>query len=324
VLGGAGFSILPQEILEYLDADMGIQGEAETIFPTLLSYLKSGKQPADMPGLFRKGKPPASSRTYVKHLDTLQLPNPALISRTLTGAENAPVPVQTRRGCPLSCSYCSTPTIEGRRMRWRSPEMAVSWIARWVQEGFRNFYFVDNTFNLPPSYAMHLCSKIINAGLDISWRCILFPTHLHPKLVETMAEAGCKEVSIGFESGSEGMLRRMHKPFSLKEVRHAIDLLSRYNIRRMGFLLLGGPGETKDSVKESLAFAEDLNLNSLKLTVGIRIYPHTDIAKTAREEGLISSEHSLLHPRFYIVRELEDWIYNTLAARISTHPHWIF
>jgi radical SAM superfamily enzyme YgiQ (UPF0313 family) len=323
VLGGAGFSILPQEILEYLGADIGIQGEGETVFPALLNDLCTGRQPLELPGLFLKGKPPAASRAYVRRLDTLPLPDPSLIVRSLTGAKEAPVPVQTRRGCPLLCSYCSTPTIEGNRLRWRSPEMVVSWIARWVQEGFRNFYFVDNTFNLPPSYAMHLCSKIIDAGLDISWRCILFPTHLHPKLIETMAKAGCKEVSIGFESGSESMLRRMHKPFSLKEVRGAIDLLSRCTIRRMGFLLLGGPGETRESVEESLAFAETLDLNTLKVSIGIRIYPHTTVAQVAREEGLIASDQELLHPRFYIVRELEGWLYDRLAACMPAHPHWM-
>jgi radical SAM superfamily enzyme YgiQ (UPF0313 family) len=324
VLGGAGFSILPQAILEYLGADMGIQGEGEGVFPALLDHLCAGKQPSDLPGIFLTGKAPETSRAFVNRLDALPLPDPSFLVRSLAGATDAPVPVQTRRGCPLSCSYCSTPTIEGTRTRRRSPKMIISWIARWVQEGLRNFYFVDNTFNLPPSYAMQLCSEIIAAGLDISWRCILFPTHLHPKLIETMAEAGCKEVSIGFESGSESMLRRMHKPFSLKEVRSAIDLLCRYNIRRMGFLLLGGPGETKDSVEESLAFAESLDLNSLKLTVGIRIYPHTNVAQTAREEGLIASDRDLLYPRFYIVRELEGWLYETLAARMAAHPHWIF
>jgi radical SAM superfamily enzyme YgiQ (UPF0313 family) len=323
VLGGAGFSILPQAILEYLGADMGIQGEGETVFPALLNYLCAGKQPLELPGLFIKGKPPAASRAFIKNLDALPLPDPSLIVRSLTGAKDAPVPVQTRRGCPLSCSYCSTPAIEGNRLRRRSPEMVVSWLARWVQEGFRYFYFVDNTFNLPPSYAMHLCRKIIDAGLDISWRCILFPSHLHPKLIETMAEAGCKEASIGFESGSESMLRRMHKPFSLKEVRGAVDLLSRCNIRRTGFLLLGGPGETKESVEESLAFAETLDLNALKLSIGIRIYPHTTVAQVAREEGLLSSDRELLHPRFYIVPELEGWLYDTLAARMLAHPHWM-
>jgi radical SAM superfamily enzyme YgiQ (UPF0313 family) len=322
VLGGAGFSILPQSVLDYVGADMGIQGEGETLFCELLKRLAQNEPPADMPGLFQKGRISALQRVYARELEALPLPDPSWISRSL-GARNAPVPVQTRRGCPLSCSYCSTPTIEGKRMRRRLPDTVVSWLLRWVHEGFQNYYFVDNTFNLPPSYAMQLCSKIIAAGLDISWRCILFPAALRPGLIEIMAEAGCKEVSLGFESGSAGMLRRMHKPFTLEEIRRAADLLQRHHIRRMGFLLLGGPGETRESVEESLTFAESLDLDALKISIGIRIYPETEIAKTAKEEGLISTDQELLYPRFYIVPDLADWLYDTIAARLPANPHWV-
>jgi hypothetical protein len=92
----------------------------------------------------------------------------------------------------------------------------------------------------------------------------------------------------------------------------------------MGFLLLGGPGETKESAEESLAFAESLELDALRLSVGIRIYPHTDVARASVQEGLIKSEQDLLFPKFYIVRDLEDWLYETAAARLSAHPNWTF
>jgi len=195
-------------------------------------------------------------------------------------------------------------------------------MARWVKEGFRNFYFVDNTFNLPPSYAAQLCEKIIAAGLDISWRCILFPGGLDERLVRMLARAGCKEASLGFESGDGSMLQRMKKQFSLEDVGHASDLLRRHGIRRMGFLLLGGPGETKESVGESLAFAESLKLDAVRLSVGVRIYPHTDVARLAEQEGLISSEEDLLAPRFYLAKDLEDWLYETVRTHISAHPNW--
>ncbi len=324
ILGGAAFSILPQAILDYLGADLGIQGEGETIFPRLLKRLSAGEKLDGLPGLFQKGKSPPARRAFAKNLDALPLPDPSLLARSLSGATDAPIPVQTRRGCPFLCSYCSTPTIEGKTVRWRSPESVVTWITRCVEEGFRNFYFVDNTFNLPPSYALNLCSKIIDAGLKISWRCILFPGGLDPKLIEALAKAGCTEVSIGFESGSESVLRRMKKQYALEEVRRALVLLRRCNIRRMGFLLLGGPGETRESVEESLAYADSLDLDVLKVNVGIRIYPHTDVAQAALEEGIISSEQDLLLPRFYVIRDLEDWIYGAVARYMSTRANWTF
>ncbi len=322
VLGGAGFSILPQPILDYLGADMGIQGEGEVVFPELLRKLAAGESPDNLPGLFQRGKSAPARRSFVKDLSALPLPDPALLARSLSGAKDAPVPVQTRRGCPMSCSYCSTPTIEGKNVRWRSPESVVAWIQRWAEEGFRRFYFVDNTFNLPPSYAMQLCSQIIAARLDISWRCILFPGGLSEKLPEMLAKAGCREASLGFESGVPGMLHRLKKKFALAEVRKASDMLRRHNIRRMGFLLLGGPGETRETVEESLAFADSLELDSLRISIGIRVYPNTDIARAAIAEGLIASEQDLLMPRFYLAHGLEDWIYDAVARRLADHPAW--
>jgi radical SAM superfamily enzyme YgiQ (UPF0313 family) len=322
ILGGAGFSILPQSILDYLDAEIGIQGEGEAVFPELLKRLQSGIGIGDLPGVYQRGKPFLVKRAFSKDLDSFPLPDPSLIIRSLSSATNAPVPVQTRRGCSLSCSYCSTPTIEGNRVRSRSPVPVAAWISRWVEQGFRNFYFVDNTFNIPTSYATELCEKIIAAGLDISWRCILFPGGLDEKLIELLAKAGCVEVSLGFESGAENMLQRMGKPFALAEVQRASDTLRRYNIRRMGFLLLGGPGETKESAEESLAFAESLELDSMRLSIGIRIYPHTDVARIAEQEGLIRSEQDLLFPKFYVARNMEDWLYETADARLSAHPNW--
>ena len=82
----------------------------------------------------------------------------------------------------------------------------------------------------------------------------------------------------------------------------------------MGFLLLGGPGETRESVEESLAFARSLRLDDLRITVGIRIYPGTPLAKRAVAEGMIASEDDLLRPSFYLAPGLEPWIHARVAA----------
>jgi len=92
----------------------------------------------------------------------------------------------------------------------------------------------------------------------------------------------------------------MNKRFLPKGVREISDRLAAHGIRRMGFLLLGGPGETQDSVAESLAFADSLHLDQLKITMGIRIYPDTPLAHTARREGVIAPGDNLLFPRFYL------------------------
>jgi hypothetical protein len=91
----------------------------------------------------------------------------------------------------------------------------------------------------------------------------------------------------------------------------------------MGFLLLGGPGETKETVTKSLEFADSLNLEALKITIGIRIYPYTPLAKIARKEGLIKDDDNLLFPRYYIARDLERWLPKTVNMWRESRPHWI-
>ena len=323
VLGGAGYSIFPQSALEYLGADMGIQGEGEGIFPVLLKSLEEGRSLSGLPGLYIRGSGLQGKRCFVKDLDSFPLPDPCIFSTSAYEGEDFWVPVQTRRGCPMRCSYCSAETVEGYFIRKRSPDLIVEWLGKWVKSGFSHFQFVDNTFNLPPSYAATLCYKLAEAPFDIFWRCILYPGNIEEKLVKAMARAGCKEVSLGFESGCDKILNEMNKHFKSQDVRYAAKMLSDYGIHTMGFLLLGGPGENKDTVEESLEFIDTLNLNTLRITLGIRIYPYTKLTNIALEEGVIAEDDDLLSPRFYMVRGLEGWLRETVEDRIGERPNWI-
>ena len=321
VLGGAGYSIFPDSALSFLGADMGIQGEGEMVFPGLIERMERGASLLGLAGLYLPGQGLGCKRTFAKNLDVLPLPDIELWPLP-SQKERLWMPVQTRRGCPLSCSYCSTGTIEGRVIRKHSPEAIVQWISGRRKAGVHQFYFVDNTFNLPPSHAKEICRKLIDHGLNIRWWSILYPKHVDKELVGLMARAGCEQVSMGFESGSERILKNMNKRFAPKEVRQISELLSEHGIRRMGFLLFGSPGETRESVEESLVFADSLKLDTLKITVGVRIYPHTSLAKKAIDDGVISPQDDLLFPRFYLARGLEDWLPETLKKWATARPHW--
>jgi radical SAM superfamily enzyme YgiQ (UPF0313 family) len=196
-------------------------------------------------------------------------------------------------------------------------------MARWVESGFSRFQFVDNTFNLPPSYALTLCSRLAEAELPIAWRSILYPAKLEGKLVEAMAKAGCGEVSLGFESGCDDILKEMNKHFLSKDVREAARMLCDHGIHTMGFLMLGGPGETRDTVEETLAFVSALNLDAMKITIGIRIYPQTKLAKVAIQDGLIGPDDDLLFPKFYMVKGLEGWLRETVGRHMKENKNWI-
>jgi radical SAM superfamily enzyme YgiQ (UPF0313 family) len=323
VLGGAGYSIFPERALAYLGADMGIQGEGEIAFPALLALLEKGVHLPQSPGLFLPHLGIRGKRTYVRDLDRLPLPNAKWWLSSHSMDQDLWIPVQTRRGCPMRCSYCSTSTIEGTIIRKRDPASVVDAMAVLAKAGFRKFFLTDNVFNIPRSYAMQFCELLAERGLDILWRSILYPRGIDEALAKTMARAGGKEVALGFESGSRDMLRLMNKKFGPEDVRRTCEILKAHDIRARGFLLLGGPGETKESVEESLAFADSLELETIKITIGVRIYPYTDLARIAREEGVIQPEEDLLFPIFYLARGLEDWLRETVDQWAAGRPEWV-
>ncbi|MBU2228170.1 MAG: radical SAM protein [Proteobacteria bacterium] len=321
VLGGAGYSIFPEHVLAYLEADMGIRGEGEVAFPILLDRLARKADLSETPGLYIRGRGLQGVRRFAEALDSL--PVSAAHEFLAPPSPDLLLPFQTRRGCPLDCSYCSTATIEGRMIRRRSPEAAVAELARCVAAGFRRIHFVDNTFNLPLGYAKELCRRIIARRLEFSWQCIIYPGRIDEQLAKLMVDAGCKEISVGFESGCARILRAMNKRFSIEEIRQTVELFARYGIRQMGFLLLGGPGETRESVLESLTFADSLPLDQLKVSMGVRIYPDTALARQALSEGMILPDDDLLHPKFYLAERLEEWLPEIVKAWMADRPHWM-
>jgi len=332
VLGGAGYSIYPQAVLDYTGADMGIKGEGESAFPDLLRQLKEmgpnleNFSRLDVPGLYLPRTGAVRQRQCIRDTGDIVFPVPGrhFIVPDSVKKDDLWVPFQTRRGCPMDCSYCSTGSIEGRLIRKLPLDQTIMALAAHVEAGFRQFFFVDNTFNLPHAYTADLCDRIIASNVNIQWRCIIYPSKISRELVAKMARAGCMEVSLGFESGSDTMLRQFNKRFTTADVRQTSGLLAEYGIRRLGFLMLGGPGETKETVLESLAFADSLRPDALKVTAGIRIYPDTRLAQIARDKGVIAPRDNLLAPTFYIRPELKDWLMESIPGWIKARPGWFF
>jgi radical SAM superfamily enzyme YgiQ (UPF0313 family) len=325
IVGGPGYSIFPGSALKYLGADFGIQGEGEQAMIDFLARIEKNAPLDGLNGLWTPDKGLMAPALHSQSLDDYPMPKPGvhLSAPLVENRQEIMVPFQTRRGCAMNCSYCSTPAIEGRLPRSRSPEKAVENLKLFVQQGFKNFFFVDNTFNLPRAYAQALCERIAEADLEISWQAIIYPAGANGDLIEKMALAGCRSVSLGFESADESVLSAMNKKYGKKEIRRISELLFQNNIARMGFLLLGGPGETRQSVNDSIEFAKSLELETVKLTAGIRIYPSTPLADIARQKGFIAQDASLLEPAFYLEPGLEGWLQDTVREAVERNPGWM-
>ncbi len=324
ILGGPGYSIFPWAALEYLQADFGLQGEGESAFCLLLQRLDQNRPCNDIPGLVSATGQHGPAPERIRNLDLFPLPQPGKhldIPEDIDRSELW-VPFQTRRGCPLNCSYCSTPAIEGRIMRRQSISLVIENLENYVAAGYKRFFLVDNIFNLPLSYTEALCEAIIKADLDISWQCIFYPISIPQRLAEKMARAGCAGVALGFESGSPQVLKAMNKRFGPEDVRQCASALGQQGISRAGFLLLGGPGETRETVQESFDFADSLQLDLMKITPGIRVYPWTELARKAREIGMIPADTNLLYPAFYLQPGLEGWLQAEVERMAEEKDNW--
>jgi len=327
ILGGAGFNIHPYGCLCFLDADYGIYGEGENALPLLLDAIKGGKK-EEVPGAVWKkdGRIIVNSPQYLsddKWISPRYTDFDVSAYHEAKGEMPGCVAIQSKRGCHMKCIYCSTPLLEGKKCRSRDIHQLVNEMALLNKENqIKRFYIVDNVFNFPLSQAKNLCREILAQNLKISWQAILNPAFIDEELFALMGEAGCRFISLGNESGHELILKNLEKGFTLDTVRKAAKLARANGIRYGCFLLLGGPGETRETVMQSVKFVEDLSPDLVSLKAGIRIYPGTQLETIARSEGIIENAHDLLHPAFYLAPAIREWIWDYLKKTVETRQNW--
>ena len=322
VVGGPGFSIMPRQALEYLGLDLGVVGEGERSSVELAAAVDKGLDPADVPGVcsLREGHYRQNPSNAIDDMSCIH--NPAW---ELFPSGYDMVGVQSKRGCSFGCIYCTYPALEGRRMRLRPPAMVVDELEGIVDSGVEApFYFVDNVFNNPKHHAEDVCREIISRDLRISWGCLANPIGFDRELVELMAKAGCQSIEIGADSLSNRMLKKLNKSFSAMDVMEAVNTCKDAGMMSMVFLILGGPGEDRDTLKETFDALEEAAPDKVFAVGGIRIYPGTPLAGTAVNEGVIRPDDDLLMPSFYVSKGLGDGLYSLAENFFKAHPGWIY
>jgi radical SAM superfamily enzyme YgiQ (UPF0313 family) len=241
----------------------------------------------------------------------------------------ATVPIQTKRGCVFKCVYCTYLNVEGWGYRLRDPESVAEEIASLARErGVRRFEFVDSTFNSPPRHAIAVCEAIVRRGLRVHLDTTNFtPASATPELLAAMRPAGFRWLGISAESASDEVLARLDKGFGAAQVRNVAERVERAGMRVLWIFLVGGPGETPETLDETLRFAEwRLSRgDAVYLTVGLRIYPGTTLQRIAAEEGVIDASDPLLTPAFYFSPALDrDLALSRLRDFARRHPRFMF
>ncbi len=321
ILGGSGFSLMPLHLLEFLDGDYGVVGEGELVLPQLLDCLATGRSPVALPGVLVRG---AVAFLPPEPAATIGTPDRTLFQVAQYNRLGGMANLQTKRGCPFACIYCTYPLLEGSRMRLREIPSILAEIRDLVENhGTEYLYFVDDIFNYPVDFAAELCRAMSAAGLPVTWSAFINPGFITPDLVRLMVQASCDAMEFGSDSGSAAMLANLGKSFTPEDIRSASTLCRESGIDFAHYILFGGPGESEATVLESFQLMDELNATAVIGMTGIRIFPGTALYSRAVAEGFIAPDSNLLEPVFYISPQLGDRLCDLVTREAMQRTNWV-
>lgn len=324
LVGGSGFSLFPEAILRYLGLEFGIIGEGENAFREFIKRYEEGKDVYNIPNL-----------AYLK--DNTFYKNPIGLAGNFSGPARelldndkyfelgGTANVQTKRGCPFKCVYCTYPYLNGNRIRYRSAKDIVDELETLKNEYSIDYvFFIDDIFNHPVEHAMEICKEIIKRGLKIDWTCFATPKGMTSELLDLMKGAGCKGIEFGTDAASNATISKMGKSFTLDDVRNVSHMCDDAGLEAAHYLILGGPGETEETLKQAFSFMEEINPRAVIAMTGVRIYPNTALWNMCLAEGIIKKGEDILLPRFFISPQIgEERLLPMVKEHALIQPNWI-
>ncbi len=318
VLGGIGFSIFARPILEYTGADFGIRGDGEIAIVELIKQLRGSKIFTEVPGLLWGNK-----RKVIENFPSW--PDPISLGTERNFIDNlsyfkrgGQCGIETKRGCHRNCIYCADPLAKGTKLRLRNPSEVVDEIKSLLKQGVDVLHSCDSEFNLSYSHSLDICKEINRRSLGekVKWYTYMSPAPFDAELARQMAQAGCVGVDFTGDSANESMLRTYNQKHRKENISESVKLCQENGMAVMVDLLLGGPGETPQTAKETIDFAKEINADCIGATLGMRVYPGTFMEKYIKEQlyrgnhGSIKRKYTgplnLLMPTFYISEQLGE------------------
>jgi len=328
VVGGPGYSLFPVEALKYLGIEFGIQGEGEIACVQLARALTEGSSFEHIAGLVYQANGSYRSNPPVLIGDVEAMPPAAfdLLDYKKYIQKKGYIGLQTKRGCAFKCIYCEHPRIDGKNYRLKSPQRVVDEIV--AAQKFWNldyFFFVDSVFNFPVNHACAICEEIIRREVKIKWYANVNPVGISDEMASLMARSGCIGADVGIDVASEEMLERMGKGFTQEDIARASACYKKAGIATSFQLLLGGPGETRETIADGFRFLESMPQPDNILTVfGIRIYPETPLFAVAKPEDIVfmGTSGDYLSPTFHYPHNLTQEDFQMVEDWCKKYPHW--
>ncbi len=267
VLGGP--SLLQNPGLR-LHADVSVLGEGERTLPLVAACLRDGGDLASVSGIEfeRGGERVATPPAALTPPDQVPFPRWDLLGR----GPHAVYPIETQRGCVYKCRYCTYPIYspgrpDGSGLRlWSTERVLAELRLNHERYGIRNYRVADSTFTFPVARAEELCRAVIAEKLPVRWTCYGRVDNMTPSLAALMAEAGCRAIFFGVESGDDGMLKSMRKDFTLEDVHRGVAVTRAAGIKAVGSFIVGYPGETEATIEATRRCIEGAGFDLFRLS----------------------------------------------------------
>ena len=315
VAGGPLPTCDPAAFLDHFD--VVVRGEGERTMVELLHAVETGASMDRVAGIaFRNGTDAPSGgerkivytrpRPFATDLDRLPFPARDMFPnneyiRHGKKKHGAPVTtVMSTRGCPYKCEFCSN-VVFGGSYRERSPENVVDEIESALDMGYSRISFADDVFTMKRDRVLRVCEEIRRRGLVFGWECLGRVDTMDFATAHAMKKAGCTRIYFGIESGSDRVLSIMNKNITAAQARRAVEAAHEAGLQVGAFFILFYPGDTEDTVIETLRFATSLPLDYLGLTVpyplpGTALYDRvkTRITRDWRQDESVFAGHTFV------------------------------
>jgi len=190
--------------------------------------------------------------------------------------------------------------------------------------GKRDFFIVDSLFNASEGHLLQVLEEILRLGLDIRFSCYLQPKISDMSIIGLLKRAGCVAIDFGTDSGSLKMLLSMNKCFIPEDIIKTSEACITEGIDFCHSLILGGPGETRETIRETVRLMDEVSPRAVVAMTGVRIYPGTEMEVIARREGYIAEGESLLSPHFYFSELGADNLMREVRSAVGSRRNWFF
>ena len=308
VLGGPHATFCADDILQaFPQVDAIVRGEGEAALVALVRAVENRIPWDRVPGLAyrRDGQIATTALPPLADLDELAPPARHRIPLGRYRALGLPVSMTTSRGCPFKCIFCVGRKMVGARVRYRNPQRVVDEMAGLSRLGFHQINLADDLFTANRKHCLSMCSEILNRDLQVKWTSFARVDTVSRTILQQMRRAGCTTVSFGVESGSPAMLRQIKKGITLDQVETAMQLCLECGIEPHASFILGLPGETPETMQQTLAFGE--RLKAMGVNHGFHIlapFPGTDIRERLDRYDLqiLSNDWREYHANRAIIR----------------------